>query len=278
MFYLNTTFIGIDPTAGGRPLIYVALDDELNLLSLGRGDLEEVLAFVAGQRAALLAVCSPRRPNQGLMERPDVRARLSPQPRPGRWLGFRLAEYQLRQHHITVPRTPAIDSECPAWMRRGFALYRRLEGLDFRPYPDPGSATPPVASDPGSSAGSTSPVVPQPVRQYLEVYPHGCFTVLLERPPLPKTSLEGRLQRQLILYESRLNISDPMQFFEEITRFRLLHGTLPFDSLYSPGELDALVAAYTAWMAGTKPNQTTLLGDPEEGWLVLPITDLKDRY
>jgi hypothetical protein len=102
MFYLNTTFIGIDPTAGGRPLIYAALDDKLNLLALGRGDMEEVLAFVAGQRGALLAVCSPRRPNQGLMEREEVRARLSPAS-PGRWRGFRLAEYQLRQHHITIP-------------------------------------------------------------------------------------------------------------------------------------------------------------------------------
>jgi hypothetical protein len=272
MFYLNTTFIGIDPTAGGRPLTYAALDDELNLLALGRGDMEEVLAFVAGQRAALLAVCSPRRPNQGLMEREEVRARLSPQPRPGRWRGFRLAEYQLRQHHITIPRTPADENECPAWMRRGFAFYHRLEGLDFTPY------SVPVDSASESSAGSISTAPSQPVRQYLEVYPHGSFTVLLERPPLPKTSLEGRLQRQLVLYEYRLNIPDPMQFFEEITRYRLLHGILPFDGLRLPGELDALVAAYTAWVAGTKPDQITLLGDPEEGWLVLPVTDLKDRY
>jgi len=73
MLFSNTSFIGIDPTAGQRPFAYAALDHELCLLALGQGDIEEVLAFVAGQRSARVGVCAPRRPNQGLMDQPEVR-------------------------------------------------------------------------------------------------------------------------------------------------------------------------------------------------------------
>ena len=118
----------------------------------------------------------------------------------------------------------------------------------------------------------------QAANQSLEAYPHACFTTLLGHIPLPKHTLEGRLQRQLILHEIGLHIPDPMLVFEEITRYRLLQGILPLDSLYSPQELDALVAAYTAWMAGTKPGQVTLLGDAEEGFLILPAVEIKGRY
>ena len=110
------------------------------------------------------------------------------------------------------------------------------------------------------------------------MYPHACFSVLLEHLPLPKRSLEGRIQRQLILYKYELNIPDPMHLFEEITRHRLLQGYLPIDNLYQVEELDALVAAYTAWMAGTQPDQVTFQGDSREGQIVLPIAELQHRY
>jgi hypothetical protein len=140
-------------------------------------------------------------------------------------------------------------------MRMGFNLYHRLENLDFRAYPDGDSAL-----------------------QCLEVYPHACFTVLLDRAPFPKHTLEGRLQRQLVLHECQINLPDPMLIFEEITRHRLLQGILPLENLYPAEELDALVAAYTAWLAGTKTGQVTLLGHPDEGTLVLPVGALKSRY
>ncbi len=69
--------------------------------------MNDVLAFVAGQQQALVAVCAPRQPNLGLMEKAEVREKLIPPPRPGRWVNFRLSEYQLRQHNISSPRTPA---------------------------------------------------------------------------------------------------------------------------------------------------------------------------
>jgi hypothetical protein len=255
MFFTNTTFLGIDPTAGHKPFAYAALDNKLHLVALGHGNLEQVLAFTAGQNQALVAVCAPRRPSQRLMERPEVRESLNPQPRPGRWMNFRLAEYLLRQHKISCYKTPADEKACPNWVQMGFSLYRRLESQGYQPYPSPDQAL-----------------------QWLEVYPHASYCTLLGRAPLPKNTLEGRLQRQLVLFEQKLGLPDPMEFFEEITPHRLLQGILPLENLYDQGELDALVAAYTAFLAANHPNKITTLGDAEEGLVVLPVAELKRQY
>lgn len=255
MFSTYTTFLGIDPTAGLRPFAYAALDSDLRLLALGNGTMDEVLAFLGGQRRAFVAVSAPRRPNQGLMENLQIRQALSPVPRPGRWNNFRLAEYELRQHNISCPQTPAQADRCPGWMQMGFSLYHRLEALDYCPYPT-----------------SEAPL------QYLEVYPYASFCALLDLVPFPKHTLEGRIQRQLILHEMDLHITDPMRLFEEITRHRLLQGRLQLEELYEQEELDALVAAYTAYLAAVKPHNVTLLGHPEEGQIVLPVKELKRRY
>ena len=255
MFFTDATFIGIDPTAGERPFVYAALDHELALLVLAEGTIDDVLAFCAGQRRALVAVCSPRRPNQGVMRREMVRESLNPMPAPGRWTNFRMVEFQLRQHNIHIPQTRASEGNCPKWMRMGFALYERLDGLGYQTYPEQDAE-----------------------RQNLEVYPHAFYTTLLGVLPFKKHTLEGRLQRQLVLFEQRVQVTDPMRIFEEITRHRLMHGILPLDDLYSTGELDALAAAYTAWMAARQPEEVTLLGDPDEGQIVLPVDHLKERY
>lgn len=255
MFYTKTTFIGIDPTAGDHPFIYAALDHDLRLLALGQGSMNDILAFAAGQRQAVAAVCAPRLPNQGLMTRPEIRQELSPIPHPGRWLNFRLADYLLRQHRLSSLQIPAEEEKCPRWMRNGFLLYRRLEALGYQAYPHQEAEC-----------------------QSLEVYPHACYAVLLGTLPFPKHTLEGRIQRQLVLYENRLNVPDSMRVFEEITRHRLLKGMLELDDLYHPGELDALVAAYTAYLASSHPDQVTVLGDPREGEVVLPSAELKGRY
>ena len=283
MFSSHTTFIGIDPTAGQRPFAYVAIDHDLRLLALGQGSIDEVLAFVAGQRQAYVAVASPRRPNLGVINRPEVREQLNPQPRPGRWTNFRLAEYLLRQHNISCPKTAAREEDCPGWMRMGFNLFARMERLGYCPYP---AQTQPAQVQ--SNALQDSParaqldlglnVIQAAPLQSLEVYPHACFCALLGLTPFPKNTLEGRIQRQLALHEQDMHIPDPMRLFEEITRHRLLQGQLPLTDLYSPGELDAMVAAYTAWKAAIQPDEVTLLGDPQEGQVVLPVKEMQRQY
>jgi hypothetical protein len=255
MLWQNVTFIGIDPTAGQKPFVYAALDHNRRLLALGQGDMDDVLAYTAGQRAAICAVCSPRQVNQGLMDQEEFRQRLSPMPRPGRWSDFRLAEYLVRMRNIQIPRTPAQKEACPKWMQMSFRFYQRLEAFGYKLYP--------AEEEP---------------RQVLEVYPHAFFTTLLGLAPFPKYSLEGRIQRQLVLHERKVDVPDAMDFFEEITRHRLMKGILPADGLYKPAELDAISAAYTAWLAATQPDQVSCLGDPGEGQIVLPVRELKERY
>ncbi len=91
-------------------------------------------------------------------------------------------------------------------------------------------------------------------------------------------TLEGRIQRELLLYELGFRIGDPMVFFEEITRHKLLHGLLPFELVYSPAQLDAMAAAYTAWHAVQKPVEIIQVGHQLEGFVTLPVLALKEKY
>jgi predicted RNase H-like nuclease len=255
MLFNRMTFIGIDPTAGNRPLVYAALDVNLQLLALGEGSLDDIVAFTAGQQAAFVAVSAPRRPNIGLMAKEEIRQALIPRPTPGRWVNFRLCEFILRQHNLHIPQTPAVEKKAKNWMRVGFRLFSRLEEVGYAAFPQEGRE-----------------------RQVMEVYPHASYSALLERLPFPKNTLEGRLQRQMVLFDIQLQVPDPMRFFEEITRIRLLRGILPTENLYSTMELDALVGAYTAWLAARDQDKISLVGDPQEGVIVLPVAELKSRY
>lgn len=255
MFFTDTTYIGIDPTAGRKPFSYAALDNQLRLTALGHASLDEVLTFMAGQSQAIAAVCAPRRPSQHLMGRPQVRDTLSPPPHPGRYLDFRVAEYQLRQHGISCVKTPADEDACPNWMKMGFSLYQRLERMGYFSFPARGHEL-----------------------QWIEVYPHASYACLLGRVPLSKTTLEGRIQRQMALCQQRMSLPDPVDLLKDVTPECLLEGTWPIDELYQPGELDALVAAFTAWQAANHPDQITALGEDSEGLIILPVPELKRRY
>lgn len=105
-----------------------------------------------------------------------------------------------------------------------------------------------------SQAGIKS-VSKQGPRQWMEVDAQDCFRALCQHDLLPRRSFEGRIQRALILYEERLQIPDPMNIFEEITRHKLLQGILPQEYIYTLRELDALVSAYTAWIFINEPRQ-----------------------
>jgi hypothetical protein len=98
-------------------------------------------------------------------------------------------------------------------------------------------------------------------KQLLETNAQDCFRTLIGKSPLSRRTLEGRVQRGLVLYDQGLRTTDPMDFFEEITRHRMLDGVFPNDLLYSPSELDALVAAYVAWLAVNEPGQVETTPD-----------------
>jgi len=255
MLFKESLFIGIDPPSGEKSLTYAALDKDLNLVALGREDLTGVVAFVGGQKAAYVGVNAPRRLNQGLMKKDSIRDTLNPRPNPGRYTAFRVAEYNLIQKNIRIPKTPDKVNLCPGWMKNGFLLYKRLEELGFNEFP---------AED--------------HKMQMLEVYPHAAFTTLLKKIPFLKKTLEGRLQRQLLLHSLSVGVPDPMRLFEEITRYKIIQGQLPLDDLYNVEELEALIAAYTAWKAASEPDEITLVGERNEGEIVIPVKELKPKY
>jgi len=98
-------------------------------------------------------------------------------------------------------------------------------------------------------------------KQWLETKAQDCFRALGGYALLPHRSLEGRLQRSAILYEQGLQITDPIDLFEEITRYKLIQGILPLENLPSSHQLDALVAAYLAWMSFTQPGRIVPRGE-----------------
>jgi predicted nuclease with RNAse H fold len=249
----DSAFIGIDPTSGQKSFTFAALDRDLHLLELSDGEIEDVVAFLGEAKSAFVAINAPAGINHGL-----VRARMKKEmltPHQIRGAEFRMAEYELRERGIAISGTPANQAMCPGWMQLGFELFRRLEEMGFRKYPERDSAL-----------------------QVLETHPHACFCVMAGSAPLSKPSLEGRLQRQLLLHDHGVRINDPMDFFEEITRYKLARGIWPMELLYLPEQLDALVAAYTAWLAIGKKDQIVFVGDEQEGQIVLPGAGLKDRY
>lgn len=257
MLFDGAVFIGIDATAGDRPLPVAALDADLHPVASGEMGFEDVLAFAAGQSEAVIAVDAPQGAPAGLLSQPDVRSRLGLAPEGGAWQGWRLCEFALRRRGVRMANTPSMLALAPGWVERGRQLHARLRGLGYRNF---------VAGEPPAE------------RMLLELHPNAAFTALLDRQPLPKATLEGRLQRQLILHLKGVDIPNPMRALEEITRHHLLTGQLPLDELLSPGELDAMVGAYTANLAGVDPGRVCQEGDREEGLITLPVAELRPSY
>ncbi len=245
-------FIGIDPTAGRTPYTWAVLDADSRLVALAGGELEDALEVVNGMPSILVAVNAPAHPNRGL-----VRFRLAAENSSVHLRGadMRLGEYILKGRGISIPPTPARKESCAAWIQMGFHLHEKLEGSGSVLYP-----------------GGEAPY------QRMETNPHAVFCALLGQLPLPKPTLEGRLQRQLALHNQGADIGDPMDFFEEITRHKILQGTLPWENIYTPEELDALAGAFTAWLVVNRPEECIRVGDREEGEIFLPVRALKEMY
>ncbi len=253
MLFTDSVYIGVDLISGRKALTYVALDHDLNLVAFADAKVEETLSFLAGQKSAMVAINAPSSVNHGVVKK-DFRTE-SFTSHSMRSIEMRVAEYELRQRGIAVRGTDVKESLCTAGVRAGFAFYKKLSKLGFEAYPEDDSP-----------------------HQWLETNSYACFCVLLGVHPLPKSTLEGRLQRELLLYELGLRIRDPMIFFEEITRHKLMNGLLPFELVHSSSQLDAMVAAYTAWQVMQKPADVIRLGHRLEGFITLPVSAMKEKY
>ena len=245
---LFSVYMGIDVGMGPRPVTFVALDPEQKAQAIGEGDVHDALAYAAGKTGrALIAVNTAARPNKGLLAREEVRRRFKKPPPKSKWHQLRLVEYELQQEGIPVPETPASPDRGQPWVRRGFALVSQLESLGYQPYP----------------AGDAP-------RQWMETNTEAAFWSLLGVAPLPAGTLEGRIQRQLVLLDEALDVPDAMDFFEEITRFKILKSILPTKYVISQPEINAYMAAHVAWLLINRPEGVRQYGVPEEGLVFLP--------
>jgi len=239
-------YIGIDSLPGSPPFAMACLDGERKLVALSQGPLAEMLAYAAGQADAIVAISAPPRPNQGLAWRQEALLE-TPEALTHRPTNLRLAEQVLRDRGYAVPLTPSDPAHCQGWMRRGFELYAQLQAIGYTAFPGEGP------------------------RCWLETQANACFQSLLGVAPFPSGTLEGRLQRQLVLRDLHLPVSDAMDFFEEVTRHKLLHGILPSEKIYAQAELNAMMAAHVAWLAAHHPDRLQSFGDPAEGEVFLPL-------
>ena len=130
-------FIGIDISTRRTPYTYAALSPKLDLMALGGGKIEDVLAFTAGQSEALVGINSPYQPNQGLMQQRSQNQSLFPDRAPVRLVNMRVAEHELHLKGYQLPKTPNTFEESPKWMRSGFEIYHHLEKLGYKKFQTP---------------------------------------------------------------------------------------------------------------------------------------------
>lgn len=246
MLFDREMYVGVDPAAGQIPFVWAALDQKKEVASIRHGSLEELLAYVRGLPQVTVAVNSPRGAGQRLLARSEYRAMIAPSLRPGRFSQFRVCEYQLKIRNIRVIPMPVDPARAPGWMKNAIRFYEEVARYDQI--------------------------------RLMEVSAHAAYCALLGRIPFNKNTIEGRIQRQLALTIQEVHLRDPMDFFEEITRRRLLQGVLPAGILQPVRELDALAAAFTAWQRVNQPEQSLAVGDEQEGQIILPVPELKDHY
>lgn len=255
---LSATFIGIDLRAVRRSYTYAALDGNQTLIAFGQGRLDDIFSFISGRQTAICAINSPLTTCPTENSQPDfTQEALFPiEQRKGRKQSQRQAEHDLQLKGIIVPKAPSTleMKSSPGWVRRGFQFIQLLEQVGFKVWPTEGTS-----------------------RQFLEVQAEAAFWNWLGAQPLSEETLEGRIQRQLILAEMDIDVPDPMNFFEEVTRYKLLRGLLPMNGIYSPQELNAIMCAITALLLVKNPQQVATFGSRSDGIIYLPIHEVNTR-
>jgi predicted nuclease with RNAse H fold len=235
------TFIGID--VNSRPPYYhvIAIDSQLNCLSELTGDWEALNGLLAQSDKGIIAINAPLSMNTGYLTQSNL-----PKLHPGRWPNCRRIEFELAQHGAPVYFTPNDPRKMPAAMSRGFTISRLLIDLGYELF------------------------TAQTEKSMIEVPADAAFWSIGQGEMLDQHQLLGRIQRQMILYELGFQVPDPMEFFEEITRFKIKMGNIPLDLVLTPQQLNARIVAYTSQQLWENPEKVAKLGYQQEGFLYLP--------
>jgi hypothetical protein len=241
----HLTYIGIDVQAAQKPFYYTALDGELETIACGHGRLTDVLAYLAGQSSALVAVNGPIQLHQTspvFSQAGLFGSEHSTGAGPHRGLDFDLPDRESPPiQSLSFGKKPAL------WMERSMELAKEMKHL-----------------------GYTEADVSTNNRAYFETNTDAACHRITGVSPYDSRSLEGRLQRQLLLYEFGFPLQDPMAFLEEFTRFRLRTSNVPLTQIETAHELRALIAGATAWLMDYRPETLEYLKQGMINPMVIP--------
>lgn len=171
--------VGIDLSAR-RGLDLAVLDGRLQLVTLVHlQDLAATLTWLDRQAPAPLTIGidAPQGPRLPLLTDSAVRAAILPPLTEGRYLRYRVCDYQLARRGIGLYLSPAADEPVPSWIAVGFALFAALRERGFR-----------APRGPHDTAATL-----------LEVYPYAAFVTLLGVTPPSKATPEGLAIRRYAL-------------------------------------------------------------------------------
>ncbi len=249
----NRIFAGVFPSPDAGNVTVAALTSRREVQYLRGLSVESAAAEISNFGEISVAIGGPLRVPPAIAADESASRGSARRGKPER---PRTAEAEIRRRGIPIRRLPTEEGAAPASVRALFQLARELSGRAFLE----------------GEAARESP------RFLMEAPPAACAAVLLGRIPFPRTALEGRIQRQLLLTRERVSLPDPMEALEEMTAHHLLSGRLPLRGICAPEEVDALLAAFTAWRAFCQPETVTWLGRDADGWICLPAKPLLEKY
>ncbi|MCD6475296.1 MAG: hypothetical protein J7K85_03390 [Anaerolineaceae bacterium] len=236
------TFVGIHINRQAPHFVYIAADEDFSPLAIDNCDEENLLSYLSGQENSFLAINASLQLNQGLLRLSTYKKHTR-----GRRPNIRKVEYELQQYNIEMYHTPDQISKCAPEVKLGIKLNGYLNDLGYKTF----------SSDQSS-------------QMFLETPSNAAFWSLIEGNLIPEEGIIGRMQRQQILYDLELPVPNPMTFFEEITRYKLRNGKIPFKKILPACELNAWIGVYTAHKAWSDPDSLTPMGNSEEGSIYLP--------
>jgi hypothetical protein len=241
----HLTYIGIDVQAAQKPFYYTALDADLETIACGHGRMGDVLAYLAGQTSAIVAINGPIWAPQAVTVSSQIGLFGGEQNTIGgsqRWV-----DDELSTRGYPIVFVPSAWKKAPVWMERSLELAAEIKRLGYV-----------VSGNPSST------------RFFFETNTDAAYHQITGNSPYDSRSLEGRLQRQLLLYEFGFHLQDPMSFLEEFTRFRLRTSNVPLAQICVAHELRALMAGATAWLLDHRPETLEHLGQNGEPEIILP--------
>lgn len=253
----KNSFIGLSVISPRKPLHLVVIDAEMETLFTGTLSTAQALEQIAKYPNAVCAIDTPLSANQGILAGVNGRLRYGLPANATLWQDFRVCEFMLAQIGMKIANTPPTSVSVSARTQLGWQVVEALRQLGFVNY---------------------RPGIFDSARQLLETHTESAYTVCLGHLPRPKSHLLGQLQRQMVLYDVGLDVQNPLRLFDEISRQQVLLGKWHLQEILPVEQMDAHMAAYTALLAMEKSEQLSLLGDPLEGQIALPMSPLKRKY